>query len=70
VLNPPRHASVCPSVRNPFEHLHRDADIEGQTDGFTQEWSHGKLSGITDRTMVRWCKLKLVLKASDFRFSK
>ena len=38
-------------VENPFPHLHRDADIEGQTDGFTLEWAHGHLSGITDKSM-------------------
>lgn len=26
-------------VQNPFDHLHRDADIEAQTDGFTREWA-------------------------------
>ena len=38
-------------VQNPFNHLHRDADIEGQTDGFTESWAHGSLSGITDKSM-------------------
>jgi len=38
-------------VQNPFLHLHRDADIEGQTDGFSAEWSHGKFGGIRDTTM-------------------
>ena len=38
-------------VQNPFEHLHRDADIEGQTDGFTEKWAHGSLGGIQDKTM-------------------
>jgi len=36
---------------NPFKHLHRDADIEGQTDGFTEQWSYGSLDGISDPTM-------------------
>jgi len=38
-------------VSNPFENLHRDADIEGQTDGFSREWAHGKFGGIDDKTM-------------------
>jgi hypothetical protein len=32
-------------VSNPFDHLHRDADIEGQTDGFTRQWRAGSLGG-------------------------
>ena len=38
-------------VSNPFDHLHRDADIEGQTDGFTRQWAHGQFGGINDKTM-------------------
>jgi len=38
-------------VQNPFAHLHRDADVEGQTDGFSEKWSHGQLSGVSDPTM-------------------
>ena len=30
---------------------HRDADVEGQTDGFSETWAHGSLGGITDKTM-------------------
>mmetsp|Transcript_13446 Transcript_13446/g.48913 ORF Transcript_13446/g.48913 Transcript_13446/m.48913 type:complete len:427 (-) Transcript_13446:2589-3869(-) len=36
---------------NPFPHLHRDSDIEVQTDGFTRENSHGHLKGIKDPSM-------------------
>lgn len=38
-------------VQNPFAHLRRDADIEGQTDGFSEKWSHGQLAGVTDKSM-------------------
>ena len=39
-------------VQNPFNHLRRDADIEGQTDGFSEKWSHGSFGGITDKSMA------------------
>ena len=26
-------------LRNPFEHLYRDADVEASTDGFTEAWA-------------------------------
>ena len=38
-------------VKDPFEHLHRDADIEVQSDGFTQQWGFGKMNGVSDREM-------------------
>ncbi|KAF5830027.1 nucleotide-diphospho-sugar transferase-domain-containing protein [Dunaliella salina] len=37
-------------LQNPFNHLHRDADIEVQTDGF-DETAYGRLGGVNDPTM-------------------
>eukprot|EP00898_Chlorokybus_atmophyticus_P007227 jgi/Chlat1/7505/Chrsp61S07005 len=36
--------------KNPFEYLHRDADVEVQTDGFDGV-AYGAVDGITDKTM-------------------
>lgn len=38
-------------LSDPFQHLYRDADVEGQTDGFNEGWAHGSLSGIQDKSM-------------------
>ena len=38
-------------IQNPFDHLHRDADIEVQSDGFSTDWAFGKLSGVHDPEM-------------------
>ena len=38
-------------TKDPFPHLHRDCDIEVQTDGFTQANAHGRLQGISDKSM-------------------
>lgn len=38
-------------LKNPFQHLHRDSDLESQTDGFTEQWSYGQFGGIVDKTM-------------------
>mmetsp|Transcript_13429 Transcript_13429/g.31725 ORF Transcript_13429/g.31725 Transcript_13429/m.31725 type:complete len:269 (-) Transcript_13429:29-835(-) len=39
-------------LRNPFDHLHRDADLEGSSDGFSAGWTGGQISSILDRSMV------------------
>jgi hypothetical protein len=38
-------------LKNPFHHLHRDSDLESQTDGFTPSWSYGHFGGIADKSM-------------------
>mmetsp|Transcript_41612 Transcript_41612/g.69529 ORF Transcript_41612/g.69529 Transcript_41612/m.69529 type:complete len:430 (+) Transcript_41612:191-1480(+) len=38
-------------LEDPFLHLHRDSDIEGQTDGFTERWSYGSFGSIHDPSM-------------------
>uniref|UniRef100_A0A061R0L6 Nucleotide-diphospho-sugar transferase domain-containing protein n=2 Tax=Tetraselmis sp. GSL018 TaxID=582737 RepID=A0A061R0L6_9CHLO len=38
-------------LKNPFRHLHRDSDLESQTDGFTEPWAYGRFGGINDPTM-------------------
>eukprot|EP00873_Tetraselmis_striata_P045504 jgi/Tetstr1/465768/TSEL_010393.t1 len=38
-------------LKDPFQHLHRDSDLESQTDGFTPQWSYGQFGGIADKTM-------------------
>lgn len=37
-------------IQNPFDHLHRDSDIEGQTDGF-DDMAYGLIEGIHDASM-------------------
>ena len=38
-------------LKDPFQNLHRDSDLESQTDGFTERWSYGQFGGIQDKTM-------------------
>lgn len=38
-------------LRDPFAHLHRDAELEGSSDGFTRDWTGGKLGSISDKSM-------------------
>ncbi|KAG2497438.1 hypothetical protein HYH03_004593 [Edaphochlamys debaryana] len=37
--------------QNPFEHLYRDSDIEGQTDGFDEHTAYGSIEGFDDPSM-------------------
>lgn len=38
-------------LKNPFDHLHRDADIEVSTDGFTKAWAMGSLGSVREPKM-------------------
>lgn len=38
-------------LRNPFDHLHRDSDLEGSSDGFTKGWAGGQISSVSDKSM-------------------
>ena len=38
-------------LKDPFEHLYRDADVEGSTDGFTRNWAMGSLGSVHEPKM-------------------
>jgi len=38
-------------LKDPFEHLYRDADVEASTDGFTQSWAGGQIQSVHDPKM-------------------
>jgi len=38
-------------LQNPFEHLYRDSDVEGMTDGFDEHTAYGAIDGIDDPSM-------------------
>jgi hypothetical protein len=37
--------------QNPFEHLYRDSDVEGMTDGFDERTAYGGIEGFQDKSM-------------------
>ncbi|KAI3438461.1 hypothetical protein D9Q98_000890 [Chlorella vulgaris] len=39
------------TLENPFDHLYRDSDVEGMTDGFDPNSAYGEIYGIDDATM-------------------
>ncbi|KAL0037045.1 hypothetical protein WJX77_010367 [Trebouxia sp. C0004] len=39
------------TLQNPFDHLYRDHDIEGMSDGFDQWTAYGKVGGLDDQSM-------------------
>ncbi|KAL4859773.1 Arabinosyltransferase RRA3 [Chlorella vulgaris] len=39
------------TLQNPFDHLYRDSDVEGMTDGFDPNSAYGEIYGIDDATM-------------------
>mmetsp|Transcript_728 Transcript_728/g.1991 ORF Transcript_728/g.1991 Transcript_728/m.1991 type:complete len:392 (-) Transcript_728:462-1637(-) len=38
-------------LQNPFEHLYRDSDVEGMTDGFDERTAYGSIEGYEDASM-------------------
>ena len=38
-------------LKDPFAHLHRDADVEASTDGFSLGWAKGQLSSVHEKRM-------------------
>ena len=38
-------------MQNPFEHLYRDSDVEGMTDGFDERTAYGSIEGFQDKSM-------------------
>ena len=51
------------TLQNPFDHLYRDSDVEGMTDGFDDQTAYGEIDGIDDASMVRGgaaCALQVV----------
>ena len=38
-------------LKDPFDHLYRDADVEASTDGFTNGWAGGSISSVHDPKM-------------------
>lgn len=49
----PRSDVDIVTLQNPFDHLHRDSDVEGMTDGFDPGTAYGEIYGIDDPSMVR-----------------
>ena len=41
------------TLQNPFDHLYRDSDVEGMTDGHDSGTAYGEIYGIDDPSMVR-----------------
>lgn len=37
--------------QNPFDHLYRDSDVEGMTDGFDERTAYGSIEGYQDASM-------------------
>jgi len=38
-------------LKDPFEHLYRDADVEASTDGFTESWAGGQIGSVHEPKM-------------------
>ncbi|KAG1676624.1 hypothetical protein FOA52_008753 [Chlamydomonas sp. UWO 241] len=38
-------------LQNPFDHLYRDSDVEGMTDGFDERTAYGSIEGFDDPSM-------------------
>ena len=38
-------------LQNPFDHLYRDSDVEGMTDGFDERTAYGAIDGFDDPSM-------------------
>lgn len=51
-------------LRNPFDHLHRDADVEALSDGFDERTAYGYVDGLDDPSMG-WSRYVQV----SFRFA-
>lgn len=56
MISPPPPPSCCSdldvvTVQNPFQHLHRDADLECMTDGSTAGEAYGQVYGVEERDM-------------------
>ena len=45
------YAMIIPRSQDPFAHLHRDADIEASTDGFSERWAKGSMDSIREPAM-------------------
>lgn len=41
------------TLQNPFDHLYRDSDVEGMTDGHDPGTAYGEIYGVDDPSMVR-----------------
>ena len=39
------------TLQNPFDHLHRDSDVEGMTDGDNANAAYGEIYGVDDASM-------------------
>lgn len=50
------------TLQNPFDHLYRDSDVEGMTDGFDPATAYGEIYGVDDPSMVRACSCLLFLQ--------
>lgn len=40
------------TLQNPFDHLYRDSDVEGMTDGHDPGTAYGEIYGIDDPSMA------------------
>ena len=48
-------------LKDPFEHLYRDADVEASTDGFTESWAGGQSVPYTSQ---RWAGARAGFRAA------
>jgi len=51
--------------QNPFEHLYRDSDVEGMTDGFDERTAYGGIEGFDDPSMG-WSRYAQYYKHFNF----
>mmetsp|Transcript_23 Transcript_23/g.50 ORF Transcript_23/g.50 Transcript_23/m.50 type:complete len:368 (+) Transcript_23:166-1269(+) len=52
-------------LQNPFEHLYRDSDVEGMTDGFDERTAYGSIEGYEDKSMG-WSRYAQFYKHFNF----
>ncbi len=55
------------ATQNPFDHLYRDHDVEGMTDGYDPPTAYGHIDGIDDPSMgwARYAQVRVKLGAAS-----
>ena len=55
------------ATQNPFDHLYRDHDVEGMTDGYDPPTAYGHIDGIDDPSMgwARYAQVRVRLGANQ-----
>ena len=58
-LNP----TLPDAAQDPFQHLYRDSDVEGMSDGFDERTAYGFIDGFDDPSMgwARYAQVHFVL---------